>query len=85
VLLVGRQERLPACKKTDWWDAGVVICLVKVQIQTSGKEMKRNECEILTSESVCRKVFNTQFNVQFHKPKKDTCIKCAGYHMQISA
>ena len=47
--------------------------------------MKRNECEILTSESVCRKVFNTQFNVQFHKPKKDTCIKCAGYHMQISA
>jgi len=26
-LLVGRQEGHPACKKLDWWDAGVVICL----------------------------------------------------------
>jgi len=26
-LLVGRQEGYPACKKTDWWDAGVVVCL----------------------------------------------------------
>ena len=26
-LLVGRQERHPACKKTEWWGAGVVICL----------------------------------------------------------
>jgi len=26
-LLVGRQEGLLACKKTDWWGAGVVICL----------------------------------------------------------
>jgi len=26
-LLVGRQEAHPACKKTEWWDAGVVICL----------------------------------------------------------
>ena len=26
-LLVGRQEGHPACKKTDWWDAGVFICL----------------------------------------------------------
>ena len=26
-LLVGRQERRPACKKTEWWGAGVVICL----------------------------------------------------------
>jgi len=24
-LLVGRQEGHPACKKTDWWDAGVVM------------------------------------------------------------
>ena len=24
-LLVGRQEGHPACKKTDWWDVGVVI------------------------------------------------------------
>jgi len=26
-LLVGRQEGQLACKKTEWWDAGVVICL----------------------------------------------------------
>ena len=26
-LLVGRQEGHPACKKTEHWDAGVVICL----------------------------------------------------------
>jgi len=27
MLLVGRQEGHPACKKLDWWGAGVVICL----------------------------------------------------------
>jgi len=26
-LLVGRQEGHPACKKQEWWGAGVVICL----------------------------------------------------------
>jgi len=26
-LLVGRQEGHPACKKLEWWDSGVVICL----------------------------------------------------------
>jgi len=26
-LLAGRQEGHPACKETEWWDAGVVICL----------------------------------------------------------
>jgi len=26
-LLVGRQEGHPACKKTEWWGAVVVICL----------------------------------------------------------
>jgi len=26
-LLIGRQEGHPACKKTEWWGAGVVICL----------------------------------------------------------
>jgi len=26
-LLVGRQEGHPACKKLEWWDAGVVMCL----------------------------------------------------------
>jgi len=28
-MLVGRQEGHPACKKTEWWGAGVVICLVR--------------------------------------------------------
>jgi len=27
ILLVGRQEGHPACKKTNWWGAGVVLCL----------------------------------------------------------
>ena len=27
MLLVGRQEGHPACKKTEWWGADVVICL----------------------------------------------------------
>ena len=27
MLLVGRPEGHPACKKLEWWDAGVVICL----------------------------------------------------------
>jgi len=26
-LLVGRQEEHPACNKTEWWDAGMVICV----------------------------------------------------------
>jgi len=26
-LLVGRQQGYPACKKTEWWGAGVVIWL----------------------------------------------------------
>jgi len=26
-LLVGRQEGQPACKKTEWWGAGMVTCL----------------------------------------------------------
>jgi len=26
-LLVGQQEGHPACKKTEWWVAGVVICM----------------------------------------------------------
>jgi len=27
VLLAGRQEGHPACKKQEWWGAGVVVCL----------------------------------------------------------
>ena len=32
MLLVGRQEGHPACKKLEWWGAGMVICLERVQI-----------------------------------------------------
>ena len=31
-LLVGQQERHPACKKLEWWDGGMVICLGVMQI-----------------------------------------------------
>ena len=27
MLLIGRQEGRPACKKTEWWGTGMVICL----------------------------------------------------------
>jgi len=27
MLLFGRQDGHPACKKTEWWGAGMVICL----------------------------------------------------------
>ena len=27
MLLAGRQEGHPACKKTEWWGGGLVICL----------------------------------------------------------
>ena len=27
MLLVGQQEGHPACKKTEWWGAGMVVCL----------------------------------------------------------
>ena len=30
MLLVGRQEDHPACKNTDWWGAGMVVCLERV-------------------------------------------------------
>jgi len=30
-LLVGRQEGHLACKKTEWWGAGMVICLASVK------------------------------------------------------
>jgi len=30
MLLVGRHEGHLACKKTDWWGSGMVICLERV-------------------------------------------------------
>jgi len=34
MLLVGQQEGHPACKKTEWWDAGVVIHRVSKKSST---------------------------------------------------
>ena len=31
-LLVGWQEGHPACKKTEWWDVGVVVCVRGVDL-----------------------------------------------------
>ena len=31
MMLVWQQEKHPACKKTEWWGAGVVFCWRKVQ------------------------------------------------------
>ena len=30
MMLVGRQEGHPVCKKTEWWGTGMVICLERV-------------------------------------------------------
>ena len=35
ILLVGWQEGHPACKKTEWWGAGVVICLEPLPLTVS--------------------------------------------------
>lgn len=35
-------------------------------------------------ESFYRHVFNTQFNLHFHVPSKDTCKKCDEYKIQVS-
>ena len=35
MLLVGQQEGHPACKKTEWWGAGVVICLMPLPLTVS--------------------------------------------------
>jgi len=34
-LLVGRQKEHPACKKTEWWGVGAVICLEQGAINQS--------------------------------------------------
>lgn len=35
-------------------------------------------------ESIYRRTFNTEFNLYFHTPHKDTCIKCDVYKIKIS-
>lgn len=35
------------------------------------------------SEAVYRRTFNTEFNLHFHAPLKDTCSKCDGYKNKI--
>ena len=37
------------------------------------------------SPSVFRYIFNTKFNLHFHKIANDTCQKCDGYKAKIDA
>ena len=46
MLLVGRQEGHPACKKTEWWGAGMVICLER------DADLHMAHCHSLTLASV---------------------------------
>lgn len=39
---------------------------------------------VLVSESMYRQVFNSDFNLHFHQPHKDTCVKCDIFKMKIS-
>ena len=43
-LMVGRQEGHPVCKKTEWWGAGIVICLERGAYKGKGR---LNGCTIL--------------------------------------
>ena len=40
MLLVGRQEGHPACKKTEWWGAGVVLA----HLGSPGKRAVKRVC-----------------------------------------
>jgi len=46
-LLVGRQEGHPTCKKTDWWDAGMVICLGEMQFAYGPADTAATHCLLL--------------------------------------
>ena len=39
MLLVGRQEEHQACKKTEWWGAGVVVCLERGRNDLHGVQL----------------------------------------------
>jgi len=46
-LLVGRQEGHPACKKTEWWGAGVVVCLEQGADLHSPADVTATHCLLL--------------------------------------
>lgn len=41
--------------------------------------MKEKEIENIASEHYYRQIFNWEYNIEFRKPKKDVCDKCAAY------
>jgi len=43
-LLVGRQEEHPACNKTEWWDAGMVICVERSALAYSPADATATHC-----------------------------------------
>jgi len=42
MLLVGQQEGHPVCKKTEWWGAGMVICLQR------GADLHKGQLMLMT-------------------------------------
>jgi len=46
-LLVGLQEGHPVCKKTEWWGAGMVICLERVRLAYDPADATATHCLLL--------------------------------------
>jgi len=55
-LLVGRKEGHLACKKTEWWGAGVAICLERgADLHTAGNSVFRYS----KTEANLQRIFNS--------------------------
>lgn len=48
------------------------------------KEKCENEERASVSEAMYRQIFHRDFNLHFHVPSKDTCVKCDLFKAQIS-
>jgi len=46
-LFIGQQEGLPACKKTEWWIAGMVVCLERGADSANGSADATARCLLL--------------------------------------
>ena len=47
-------------------------------------EQKVDGCEIYVSKTTYRNIFNTKFNIGFHKRIKDRCNVCASFQNKFS-
>jgi len=50
-LLLGQQEGLPACKKLEWWSAGVVVCLERGADLHMAQLMRRHSLSLASVKS----------------------------------